>query len=314
MPLSPMTRRWRKNGLYCLSKLRKILFIVNPIAGTRSKKDIFQLIHAVAAEGVFDVEICQTRAQGDATRLARESDADVVVAVGGDGTVHEVAQGMLGSRKSLGILPCGSGDGLALHLGISRNPKYALQVIQEGRSEPMDCGTINGQQAFFCTAGVGLDADVAWEFANAGRRGLWSYISLAWKIWRHYKAQEYVVEIDQEKLSVKAVLITVGNANQWGNQARITSLASVQDGLLDVCIVSPFKTIEIPVLATKLLSGRIHTSRRVQMSRGKEITIHRKQEGPAHFDGDPFMMGKDIHFTARQAALQVMVPARHRPI
>jgi YegS/Rv2252/BmrU family lipid kinase len=297
-----------------LNKLRKILFIINPIAGTRSKKNIFQLIDAISTEGLFDVEICQTRAQGDATRLAQESDADVVVAVGGDGTVHEVAQGLLGSQKSLGILPCGSGDGLALHLGISRNPKSALHTLLNGKSEPIDYGTINGQQPFFCTVGVGLDAEVAWAFAHAGRRGLWSYISLGWKIWRSSKAQEYVVEIDEKKMAVKAVLITVGNANQWGNQARITSLASVQDGLLDVCIVSPFKTIEIPVLAAKLLSGRIHQSRQVQMSRGKEITIHRQQEGPAHFDGDPYMMGMDIHITVRQAALQVMVPAHHQTI
>ncbi len=314
MPLSPIIHRSQKNGLYCFNTLRKFLFIVNPIAGTRSKKTIFQLIDALSAEGKFDVEICRTQAKGDATRLARESDADVVVAVGGDGTVHETALGILGSQKSLGIIPCGSGDGLALHLGISRNPKSALHVLLNGISEPIDCGIINGRQPFFCTAGVGLDADVAWEFANAGRRGIWSYISLAWKIWRHSKSQDYVVEIDKKKSSVNAVLITIGNAGQWGNQARITSLASVQDGMLDVCIVSPFKMIEIPVLAAKLLNGHIHTSRRVQMSRGKEITIRRQQEGPAHFDGDSYMMGTDLHITVRQAALNVMVPVHHRSI
>lgn len=314
MLLSPTPLLWQKSVLYCSNKLRKLLFIVNPIAGTRSKKKILQRIGAISAEGPFDVEIRETRAKGDATQLAQESDADVVVAVGGDGTVHEVAQGILGSQKSLGIIPCGSGDGLALHLGISRNPKAAIRDLLDGKSEPIDYGTINGEQQFFCTAGVGLDADVAWEFAHGSRRGLWSYISLAWKIWRHSKPQDYVVEIDHNKMSVKAVLITVGNANQWGNQARIASLASVQDGLLDVCIVAPFKTIEIPVLATELLDGHAHKSRRVHMSRGKEIIIHRQQEGPVHFDGDPYMMGSDIHITVERAALHAMVPVNQRTI
>lgn len=314
MPLSQIIHRWRGNGLYYFNKLRKLLFIVNPIAGTRSKKKILQLIDVISTDGIHDVVICQTTAKGDATRLARESDADVVVAVGGDGTVHEVAQGILGSRKSLGIIPCGSGDGLALHLGISRNPKAALQVILNGRSELIDYGVINGQQPFFCTTGVGLDADVAWEFAYSSKRGLLSYISLAWRIWRHSKPQNYVVEIDDKKMSIKAVLITVGNANQWGNQARITSLASVQDGLLDVCAVSPFKTIEIPILAAELLNGHAHKSRRVHMSRGKVITIHRQQEGPAHFDGDPYMMGTDIHITSVHAALNAMIPAHRHTI
>lgn len=262
----------------------------------------------------YKVDICQTHAKGEATIFAQECDADVVIAVGGDGTVHEVAQGLIESSKVLGIIPCGSGDGLALHLGISRKPKAALHALLNGRSEFIDYGTINGQQPFFCTAGVGLDADVAWEFANSNRRGLWSYISLAWKIWRHSDPQDYTVEIDNVTTSVKAVLITVGNANQWGNHARITSLASVQDGLLDVCIVAPFQTIEIPALAIKLLTGHAHNSKRVHMSRGKDIVIHRQQEGPAHFDGDPYMMGTDIHITVNQAAMRVLVPAKQYTI
>lgn len=287
---------------------------MNPIAGTRSKKRILKYLDTLSSAGECAVEICQTKAKGDATRLARESDADIIVAVGGDGTVHEVAQGILGSQKSLGIIPCGSGDGLALHLGISRNPRVALRTLPNSRSEYIDYGTINGQDQFFCTAGVGLDADVAWEFANSNRRGLWSYISLAWKIWQHSDPQDYTVKIDNVTTSVKAVLITVGNANQWGNQARITSLASVQDGLLDVCIVAPFKTIEIPALAAKLLTGHAHNSKRVHMSRGKDIVIHRQQEGPVHFDGDPYMMGTDIHITINQAAMRVLVPANQHTI
>ena len=294
--------------------MQKLLFIVNPIAGTKSKEQILKLLDTIPTKGQFQVEISQTHAKGDATQFARGTNADVIVAIGGDGTVHEVASGILGSNKTLGIIPCGSGDGLALHLGISRKPQIAIDALLNGRIECIDYGTINGQVPFFCTAGVGLDADVAWAFANNNRRGLWSYIFLAWKIWRHSKPQDYVVEIDKKKMSVKAVLITVGNANQWGNQARITSLASVQDGMLDACIVEPFKTIEIPILAIELLTGHAHKSRRVHMSRGKEIFIHRQQEGPIHFDGNPYMMGADIQFTTEQSALSVIVPVSKHSI
>lgn len=294
--------------------MRKLRFIVNPIAGTRSKKRILKLLDTIPSKGQFQIEISQTQAKGDASRLAGESDADVIVAIGGDGTVHEVASGILGSNKTLGIIPCGSGDGLALHLGISRKPQAAIDALLNGRTERIDFGMINGQQPFFCTAGVGLDADVAWAFANNNRRGLWSYIVLAWRIWRHSKPQDYVVEIDKNKMQVKAVLITVGNANQWGNQARITSLASVQDGVLDACIVVPFKTIEIPVLAVELLTGHAHKNPRVHMLRGKEIFIHRQQEGPIHFDGDPYMMGTDIQFTTEQSALSVIIPVSKNSI
>ena len=211
------------------------------------------------------------------------------------------------TEKALGILPCGSGDGLALHLGISRNPRKALATLQDGVCQTMDCGEVDGRP-FFCTTGVGLDAQVAWEFATAGKRGLWTYISLAWKIWQHFKPETYTLEIDGQTYRFPAVFVTVGNANQWGNQARITSLASVQDGLLEVTVVLPFHTWEIPVLATKLLDGRAHTSRRTRMFRGRQVVIHREKEGPAHYDGDPCRKGTEIHVNIVPSALHVMVP------
>ena len=287
--------------------MRKILFIVNPISGGKSKKNVIRLLEDFASSCGEEVKIRQTQGPGDATRWARECDADVVVAVGGDGTVSEVAQGIAGRGKTLGILPCGSGDGLALHLGISRNPAKALKTLLEGREETIDYGLVDGRP-FFCTTGVGLDAEVAWQFAASGKRGLWTYISLAWKIWQNFSPETYTIEVDGETFTAPAVFVTVGNANQWGNQARITSLASVQDGLLDVCVVAPFHTLEIPVLAAKLLDGRAHTSSRARMLRGRRIVIRREHEGPAHYDGDPCRKGTEIIVEAVPAALKVMVP------
>ena len=288
--------------------MKKILFIANPLSGGKDKKSILKDIDAAIDRHRFDPSFVYTERPGHASLLARDADADIVVAVGGDGTVSEVAQGLVGTDKVLGIIPCGSGDGLAFHLGFSRNPLKALRTIQDGTSETMDFGKVDGRP-FFCTSGVGLDAEVAWEFASAGKRGLWTYISLAWKIWQHFKPETYRIDVDGRTLSVPAVFVTVGNANQWGNQARITSLASVRDGLLDVTVVAPFHTWEIPVLATKLLDGRAHTSRRVTMLRGKQVTVVREKEGPAHYDGDPCMKGREIHYEIIPAALHVRVPA-----
>lgn len=283
--------------------MRKFCFIVNPLSGGKDKKSILKAIarHQFACETVF------TKRPGHATEIARSTDADIVVAVGGDGTVSEVAKGLVGTDKILGIIPCGSGDGLALHLGISRNTEAALRTLEEGEVKTMDHGLVDGLP-FFCTTGVGLDAEVAWQFDKAGTRGLWTYISLAWSIWRHFTPDTYTIDVDGQTLVTPAVIVTVGNANQWGNQARICSLASVTDGLLDVTVVKPFRTWEIPVLATRLLTGYAHKSRRTVMLRGKRITIRRSFMGPAHHDGDPSMKGTDITVEVAPAALRVIVP------
>ena len=283
--------------------MKKYCFVVNPLSGGKDKKSILKAITRLP----FPYETVFTERPGHATQIAQSTDADIVVAVGGDGTVSEVARGLIGTGKVLGIIPCGSGDGLALHLGISRRPKKALRVLQEGSIKTMDYGLVD-DRPFFCTMGVGLDADVAWQFDKANTRGLWTYISLAWGIWRHFTPETYTIDVDGEKMVTSAVFVTTGNANQWGNQARICSLASAADGLLDVTIVKPFHTWEIPSLAIKLLTGYAHKSRRTLMLRGKRITIRRPLMGPAHYDGDPCMKGTDITVEVVPAALRVIVP------
>lgn len=284
--------------------MRKLLFIANPLSGGIDKKDLLTRLEKKVRH---PYEVAFTERPGHATELARQTDADIVVAVGGDGTVNEVASGLIGTNKVLAIVPCGSGDGLALHLGISRNPRRAVKTLNDGIITDMDCGLLDGKP-FFCTAGVGLDADVAEKFGSAGRRGLRSYISLAWNLWQHFHPETYTIGIDGGKIETPAVLITVGNANQWGNQARIASLASVQDGLLNLVIVKPFRTWEIPVLAAKLMLGRAHTSRRVRTFTGKHITIDRTSPGAAHFDGDPVRKGTHLELQVVPHAIRVLVP------
>ena len=288
--------------------MKRITFIVNPVSGGKDKNNVLAAIGRYLDLSQFSYEVLRTVQAGDATRWARESDADIVVAVGGDGTVSEVATGLLGTEKALGILPCGSGDGLALHLGISRNPAKAVKVLNDACIATIDAAQVNGRP-FFCTAGVGLDADVSLDFARSEKRGLTTYITTAWEDWKQRNPNDkYVVETDTEAWAGPAVFITVGNANQWGNEARIVPNASLRDGLLDVTVVLPFATYEIPELAARLMLGKAETSRRVRTFRGKTVRIHRDHPGPAHCDGDPFEAGVDLRMEIKPGALRAVVP------
>ena len=288
--------------------MKRITFIVNPVSGGKDKKKVLAAIDRYMDRSQFSWEVRTTGQAGDATAWARESEADIVVAVGGDGTVSEVATGLLGTGKALGIIPCGSGDGLALHLGISRNPVKAVRTLNEACIATIDAARLDGRP-FFCTAGVGLDADVAFDFARSSTRGLFTYISTAWRLWMQGdRARRYVVETDTDTWTGPAVIITVGNANQWGNDARIVPKASLRDGLLDVSVVEPFATWEIPALAARLMTGKADTSRHVRSFRGTHVQIRRDHPGPAHCDGDPFEAGVDLSMEIVPGALNVVVP------
>ena len=278
-----------------------MLFIVNPISGHgRKKRIISQLVDA-------GYKVVCTEYAGHAEKLAREASEQVVVAVGGDGTVNEVARGITGTGKTLGIIPCGSGDGLARHLGISHYFNRALDTILKGKVSHLDAGTINGRM-FFSVCGVGFDAVVSEKFAKSGHRGLTTYISEGLKTWSSYVPEKYSIVVDGERLDHEAMFITVGNSNQWGNGAKITPLADSSDGILDITVVDDFMAIEFPVLAGLLMTGSAHKSSRVHTYRGKSICIERSCEGPAHADGDWFEAGKTIDIKVIPNALDVLVP------
>lgn len=286
-----------------------ILFIVNPISGGRNKN----LLIAAIKHGMdgYDFDIVRTEYAGHAAILARETSAETVVAVGGDGTVSEVARALVGTGKTLGIIPCGSGDGLARHLHISHILFHSLRTIKNGAVTTIDHGLINGKP-FFCTCGVGLDAIVSDKFAKASRRGLPTYIEKALQTWIHFKPENYHLEIDGKAYELKAVLITVGNANQWGNEGRIAPMASLCDGLLDVTVIKPFRNVDIPLLAAQLMDGRLNHNGHVLCLRGRDVKIVRDSEGPAHFDGDPMMLGREIGVSIVPAALKVLVPVKYK--
>ena len=166
-----------------------MIFIINPISGNGRKNAIIAYLEKNGHK------VIRTEYAGHAEIIARETEAETVVAVGGDGTVNEVARGIAGTSKTLGIIPCGSGDGLALHLGISRNYRTALKTIMAGKTVPMDAATVNGRP-FFSVCGIGFDAVVSERFAKSGKRGLLSYIEQGLKTWREYTPDKYTIKID----------------------------------------------------------------------------------------------------------------------
>lgn len=277
-----------------------MLFIINPISGKSRKQKIVDKLLAKGYKVVF------TEYAGHAEELAREATESIIVAVGGDGTVNEVARGLVGSDKALGIIPCGSGDGLARHLGLSHNIDKALATIERGERNTMDAAEVNGR-LFFSVCGVGFDAVVSERFAKSGKRGLKNYIKQGLKTWKDYAPEEYTIEIDGKSMETKALFITVGNSNQWGNGAKITPLADCCDGILDITIVDKFGALELPWLACRLMTGSAHKSHRVHCYKGRNIKITRVNEGPAHADGDWFTTSNTLDIKILPSALKIIV-------
>ena len=278
-----------------------ILFIVNPISGQGNKTSV------VSRLSKKDCKVVYTEYAGHAEILAREAEEDIVVAVGGDGTVNEVARGLIGTGKTLGIIPRGSGDGLALHLGLSHDLNKCLKIIEKGNTREIDAGTINGRY-FFSVCGVGLDAIVSERFAKSGRRGLASYIEQAIHSWKGHESEKYVLDIDGKRIAHEAVIVTVGNSDQWGHGAKVAPLADSSDGILDITVVEDFKDIEIPMLAYRLMTGTVNMAENIHCYKGKSIDIIRENPGPAHADGDWFEAGKLLEIRILEHSLKVLVP------
>ena len=288
---------------------KKILYIINPISGTQRKQGIANLVEKLTDTQVFDLAVEKTQYAGHATIIAQQAahdGVDVVVAVGGDGTVNEVGRALVNSNTAMGIIPCGSGNGLARHLGIPLNAKKAIAIINKCVVHKLDYGTIN-DRPFFCTCGVGFDAFISEKFASSGKRGLLTYVENTLKSGLLYKPQEYVIEDESGSERCKAFLIACANASQYGNDAFIAPYASMKDGLFDVVVMEPFNAIEAPQVAFQLFSGTLPENSHVKSFRTNKLRIVRESEGVAHYDGDPFWTGNIIDVSLHHNAFRVIV-------
>lgn len=286
-----------------MAENKRIIFVVNPISGTSGKAMVLKLIESTLDKEKYDYDVVKTKYQGHAYEIAQQAAAqgiDVVCAIGGDGTVNEVASALVHTDTALAIIPCGSGNGLARHLHIPTDPVGAIKVLNNGIVQNMDYGVIN-KHPFFCTCGVGFDAFISMEFAKAGKRGPLTYMENILKNGLKYDPEQYEIDIigeeggdENEHRSYKAFLISCANASQYGNNAYIAPQASVRDGLMDVVIIEPFNNIEGPQIALQLFSGNIDKNSLIKTFRCKKVKIRRKSAGAVHYDGDPVMMGKNV--------------------
>lgn len=275
---------------------KRALFILNPISGVSSKAGIPHLIDKYLDKDVFDYEVRTTEYAGHGAQMAAEAakeDVDVVVAIGGDGTVNEVARAIVHTQTALGIIPCGSGNGLARHLMIPMNVRKAIETVNLCDIHELDYGVISGHP-FFCTCGMGFDADISQKFAEAGKRGPITYVQKVLEEALKYKPQTYEVVLDGDAARHKAFLISCANASQYGNNAYIAPQASMSDGYMDVVIMEPFDLIEAPQIAIDMFNKTLDKSSRIKTFRAKHVEIHREKAGVIHFDGDPVMAGADV--------------------
>lgn len=298
--------------------VKTIWFIVNPISGTDNKKKVIAKIPEYFPEDRFTVSIIYTKYAGHAAEIAREAvqeGVDIVVAVGGDGTVNETARALIHSQVALGIVPCGSGNGLARHLYLPLNPDGALQVISECNIHTLDYGLINGMP-FFCTAGVGFDAFLSDKFNKSGKRGLLSYIENALREGHAYKPETYELEIldsGSQVQNYRAFLITCANASQYGNDFYIAPQASMSDGLMDVTIMEPFSVLESAQIAYQLVNRTITQNSRIKTFRCKELIIRRATSGAIHVDGDPKDAEAEVRVSLVPKDIRMVVNVNKQP-
>ena len=304
--------------------MKNIAFIINPISGNQeaqsAKRKLPKLIMQLLDKEQWLPNIAFTEYAGHATEMAYQyarMGFDAVVAVGGDGTVNEVAKGLIkgnglpvtGYGTALGIIPMGSGNGFARHLNIPMRTNKAIEMINHSEPISVDYGLANGK-VFVSTCGTGFDALIADHFAGSNKRGFMTYVQNVLKDVFSYQPQTYHIVGDGLDVTHKAFLITFANANQWGNDAMIAPKASVQDGKMDIMLMSSHALLVSASLALRLFAGSIDDSHFMDTLRAKEVTLEREEAAPFHLDGDPVEMPKDIHIKIVEDGLRVLVEKR----
>ena len=277
--------------------MRHILYIINPISGTGGKASLQTLIETKTKAAGIPYSIHHSVVNGDYSFLypiIKEQGVTDVVIAGGDGTINQVLNSVRGFDIQFGIIPCGSGNGLALTAGIPKDKAKALDIIFEGKSLPTDAFLVNGR--FACMlCGLGLDAQVAHDFAKDPRRGLKTYVQKAIADFFTAKAYPFIIATGGEKLNTEAFFISVANSNQFGNYFTIAPRASLTDGLLDIVVVTAQSKLSM-LLQTFRQVGGFNPLQQSPFSnreggviyfQAKELFIENLGAAPLHVDGDP---------------------------
>lgn len=294
--------------------VKRTLLIINPISGTIAKDGLAERVRQRLEPAGFAIETAVTERPGHGAELAANAmlqDYYAVIAAGGDGTVNEIASALRSGSTALGILPYGSGNGLARHLLGSIDIDHALDVIAGDVPMACDYGTVNGVP-FFCTFGLGFDAKVSRQFAQMQSRGLSSYIKSAIQEYVKFSPTEYEIHTGEHTLRVKAFIVAVCNASQYGNNAFIAPQASVRDGLLDIIVIHAGNPVTRALAGVELFTGRINHNVLIQAFRVRSARI-RHLPGPGHIDGDPRMMPETMDILCHPGDIRLFTdPGKQR--
>jgi YegS/Rv2252/BmrU family lipid kinase len=287
---------------------RKLLFIVNPNAGKKISEKIIDIIKKAFPEDIYyQIVIWKDKNHfKEVLDILHSQDYTDAIAVGGDGTVNQVAKSIIGTNITLGIIPTGSGNGLARTLGLSMDVETVIKQIAKGNKIKIDNGTVNGIP-FFCTSGIGFDAHIGNLFATSTKRGLQSYVKITISELLKYKSKDYVLKFNNQEINRKAYLITVANAGQYGNDFYIAPQAKMNDGKFHVVVLKPFNFFNAIGILTKVLSGKANESSHLETFVTDQITITRKEKDTIHYDGEPDIHNEIVEFKCIAQNLNVII-------
>ncbi len=287
-------------------------FIFNPHSG-HNRRDPYLLdrTRTFIAEQGLTAEVALTERPRHATELARAAIADsceLVVAIGGDGTLNEVAAALVGSPAALGLIPCGSGNGLGRHLGIPDPGRGAYRTLLNGRIRTIDTGVANGH-AFFNAMGLGFDAEISSRFNHLTRRGLTAYVRTGLSAWFGYRPQPYTIVNGTSSLETPAFIVAIANSDQYGNDCFIAPGARVDDGRLNLTVLKHVSTLNALPLAWRLFRGKLDGSPQAVRLEGEHFVITRPAAGPIHTDGEVHETGAVVDVQVRPSSLRILVPS-----
>lgn len=296
---------------------KRMLLIVNPISGVGRQKKIERLLRSNLDQDLYDYEVRYTEYIHHGAELAREGaheGFDVIVAVGGDGSINDVIRGIHGSDATLGIIPCGSGNGLARCMKIPLAPAWAIRVLNQDNVGLIDTITLNGKYHIASIAGVGFDAYIARLMQTAKQRGFSAYLNFILREYPSYKEKDYTLVVDGKEIRRKAWFATFANSNQFGYNAAVAPQAKLDDGLIDISIVDKIPIEHVPITGPLLYANHFELSQHVEMFKAHEVWVGGNADRWVNIDGEGEEVGEELHFVNHKQSLKVLRRDPKRPI
>ncbi len=287
---------------------KNILFVINPISGGKNKLNFAEKVYKYLDMNLFEPTFEFTQWHGHGIELASKAVSDgfdIIVAVGGDGTINEIASVVEGTELLMGIVPFGSGNGLARALNIPMNEIKAIKRLNNLHFQAIDSGRLNDRK-FFNIAGIGFDALISARFAENVKRGFWGYLKTIIYEISSYKTQHYKIEIDGKLIEREAFMVSIANSSQFGNNAHIAPFALLNDGFLDICIVKPFPPYQAFFLGFRMFTKSTHKCKWVEILKASHLKIYRECSAPVHLDGEPIEMATELNISINPLSLKIL--------